>query len=192
METNPVDERMRFAHDVLTGQWSMTEFGETWVLAARRQYGWGAKKLLQVPRTRLPDRVWPAHSTLNALLERHGLLRKHRRQRRWSHPGATALHTDAPNQVWPADMAALISGGGLGVTECCALPVNDVNLDQGLVVVRSGKGDKEKTCEPRPGARSTCSRRPDGRKRSRLAPASDDPKDSDASARRPYLSSFFT
>ena len=25
METNAVDERMRFAHDYLAGQWSMTE-----------------------------------------------------------------------------------------------------------------------------------------------------------------------
>jgi len=38
------------------------------VLAARQQYGWGAKKLLQVLRTRHPDRAWPARSTLHALL----------------------------------------------------------------------------------------------------------------------------
>jgi transposase InsO family protein len=76
---------------------------ELLVLAARRQYGWGAKKLLQVLRGRHPDRTWPARSTVNGLLERHGLLRKHRRRRRWSHPGAAALITDAPNQVWPAD-----------------------------------------------------------------------------------------
>jgi putative transposase len=154
METNAVDERMRFAHDYLTGQWSMTELcerydvtrptGYTWVaryraggadalhersraphgsphrteaaiealvVAARRQYGWGAKKLLQVLRTRHPDRVWPARSTLNALLERHGLLRKHRRRRRWLHPGAAALHTDAPNQVWPADFKGQFKTG---------------------------------------------------------------------------------
>lgn len=84
---------------------------EMLVLAARQQYGWGAKKLLQVLRTRHPDRAWPARSTLNALLERHGLLRKHRRQRRWAHPGAAALHTEAPNQVWPADFKGQFKTG---------------------------------------------------------------------------------
>jgi transposase InsO family protein len=76
---------------------------EALVVAARRQYGWGAKKLRKVLRTRHPDLAWPARSTLNALLERHHLLRKNRRRRKWAHPGATALQTDHPNQVWPAD-----------------------------------------------------------------------------------------
>lgn len=84
---------------------------ELLLLAARRQYGWGAKKLLQVLRGRHPDRTWPARSTVNAMLERHGLLRKHRRRRRWSHPGAAALHTDAPNQVWPADFKGQFKTG---------------------------------------------------------------------------------
>jgi len=42
-------------------------------------------------------------------------------------------------------MAALIYGGGLRVTECCQLRVKDVDFDQGLLVVRSGKGDKDRT-----------------------------------------------
>jgi integron integrase len=42
-------------------------------------------------------------------------------------------------------MAALIYGGGLRVTECCELRVKDVDFDQGLVVVRQGKGDKDRT-----------------------------------------------
>jgi integron integrase len=36
-------------------------------------------------------------------------------------------------------MAALIYGGGLRVTECCQLRVKDIDFDQGLLVVRSGK-----------------------------------------------------
>ena len=47
--------------------------------------------------------VPPARSTVNAILNRHGLLRKNRRRRRWQHPGRTPLHTVRPNQVWPAD-----------------------------------------------------------------------------------------
>ena len=73
------------------------------VLAARQKYGWGAKKLLQVLRTQHPELAWPARSTLNGLLERHQLLRKHRRRHQWTHPGAAVLTTVRPNQIWPAD-----------------------------------------------------------------------------------------
>jgi putative transposase len=76
---------------------------EAQVIATRKTYGWGAKKLLQVLSKRYPDTVWPARSTVNDILERHGLLRKNRRRRRWQHPGAASLVTDHPNQVWPAD-----------------------------------------------------------------------------------------
>jgi len=43
----------------------------------------------------------------------------------------------------PRLMAVLIYGGGLRVSECCELRVKDVDFDQGLLFVRSGKGDKE-------------------------------------------------
>src|SRR5450755_637262 len=105
METNVLDERLRFVTDYESGQWSMTELcerygvtrptGYKWVarhraggrggladrshaalacphrtsdpiealiVQARQKYGWGAKKLLQVLRTRYPARVWPARS----------------------------------------------------------------------------------------------------------------------------------
>ena len=42
-------------------------------------------------------------------------------------------------------MAALIYGGGLRVSECCELRVKDVDFDQGLVFVRGGKGDKDRS-----------------------------------------------
>jgi len=54
---------------------------------------------------------WPARSTLHALLERHGLVRQQRRQRRWTHPGAAPVHTEAPNQVWPADFKGQFKTG---------------------------------------------------------------------------------
>jgi len=76
---------------------------EALIIAARREYGWGAKKLLRVLRTRHPGRVWPARSTVNAILERHRLLHKNRRRRKWDHPGAAPIATHRPNQVWPAD-----------------------------------------------------------------------------------------
>jgi integrase len=33
----------------------------------------------------------------------------------------------------------------LRVTECCELRIKDIDLDQGLVFVRSGKGDKDRS-----------------------------------------------
>ena len=42
-------------------------------------------------------------------------------------------------------MAALIYGGGLRVSECCQLRVKDIDFDQGLVFVRGGKGDKDRS-----------------------------------------------
>src|SRR6266571_1286871 len=62
MQTSATEQRLRFAEDFESGQWSMTE-----------------------------------------LCERHGRLRKHRRRKQWTHPGAAPLETQRPNQVWPAD-----------------------------------------------------------------------------------------
>ena len=45
----------------------------------------------------------------------------------------------------PRLMAALIYGGGLRVSECCELRIKDIDFDQGLVFVRSGKGDKDRS-----------------------------------------------
>lgn len=106
---------------------------EALVLAARREYGWGVKKLLQVLRRRHPERAWPARSTLQALLERHGLVRKHRRARRWAHPGAARLHTDAPNQVWPADFKGQFKTGD--GQYCYPLTVTD-HFSRTLLVCR--------------------------------------------------------
>jgi integrase len=42
-------------------------------------------------------------------------------------------------------IAALIYGGGLRVSECCQLRVEDIDFDQGLIFVRSGKGDQDRS-----------------------------------------------
>ena len=45
----------------------------------------------------------------------------------------------------PRLMPALIYGGGLRVSECCELRIKDVDFDQGLVFVRRGKRDKDRS-----------------------------------------------
>ena len=42
-------------------------------------------------------------------------------------------------------MARVIYGGGLRVSECCRLRVKDIDFDQGLLFVRGGKGDKDRS-----------------------------------------------
>ena len=84
---------------------------EALLLAARREYGWGARKLLQVLRTRHPTLEWPARSTVNDLLVRHALVRRRPRRRRWVPPGAAPLQTTRPNQVWPIDFKGQFKTG---------------------------------------------------------------------------------
>jgi putative transposase len=93
------------------------------IVAARREYGWGATKLLHVLRRRHPTQAWPTRSTINAILDRQGLLRKQRRTRRWPHAGAAPLETSAPNQVWPTDFKGQFKTGD-GVY-CYPLTVTD-------------------------------------------------------------------
>lgn len=45
----------------------------------------------------------------------------------------------------PLLMARLVYGGGLRVSECCRLRVKDVDFDQNLLIVRGGKGDKDRS-----------------------------------------------
>lgn len=149
METDPVDQRLRFLEDVRLARMSMTELcahyqisrktGYKWIdreaeegrrgLADRsraphhcphkisdematllcefriKHDDWGARKLLKVLQGRHRQRRdWPAPSTVAELFSREGLARRPRRRRpRPTHPGAPAIHTDAPNDLWTAD-----------------------------------------------------------------------------------------
>lgn len=73
------------------------------ILKEYDRFGWGPRKILKRLATRWPDRPWPARSTIFDILARHDRVQHRRRRRHWKHPGAAALTTTAPNQVWTID-----------------------------------------------------------------------------------------
>ena len=77
---------------------------EETVLELRRAHmSWGPRKLKRVLEREVPDRAWPAASSIGALLAREGLVvgrKKRRRAPPYTQPFASA---DEPNRVWCAD-----------------------------------------------------------------------------------------
>ena len=64
---------------------------------------WGAKKILPKLERRDPDKPWPALSTISAILDRHGLVKRRRVKRRvmpWPSPLSPC---GLPNDVWGID-----------------------------------------------------------------------------------------
>jgi putative transposase len=76
---------------------------ERQVLLLKNAHGWGARKIHRLLRKEVAPSELPCRSTVFDILKRHGLVKSRRRRHRWQHPGAAALHTKAPNEVWTID-----------------------------------------------------------------------------------------
>ncbi len=63
---------------------------------------WGAPKIRERLRRLYPDLHCPAISTVHAILDRHGLV-KRKRRRRYKAQGTPLSYTNKPNQLWCAD-----------------------------------------------------------------------------------------
>ncbi len=63
---------------------------------------WGAPKIRELFRKRHPGVSVPAKSTIHAVLDRHGLVKK-RKRRRYKAQGTKLNHAKAPNDLWCAD-----------------------------------------------------------------------------------------
>jgi putative transposase len=76
---------------------------EATIVRLKREYpGWGAPKIREKLRQRLPTLPHcPAISTVHAVLDRHGLV--HRRRRRRRATGTTLSQPTEPNALWCAD-----------------------------------------------------------------------------------------
>lgn len=73
------------------------------VLEARRQFGWGPKKLKEVLEREHPDVTWPALSTIAAILAKHGLTHEKKRRQRTPQSTVPFAAATAPNIVWCTD-----------------------------------------------------------------------------------------
>ena len=69
----------------------------------QRHPSWGARKLRAYLQQKQPKRVWPAASTVGALLKREGLTVPRRRLSRTPHYSQPLQSAIEPNQLWCAD-----------------------------------------------------------------------------------------
>jgi transposase len=74
----------------------------TIVRLKREDPGWGAPKVREKLRQQVLDVQLPAISTVHAVLDRHGLVRRRRRRRPTASSSAQSRPTE-PNALWSAD-----------------------------------------------------------------------------------------
>ena len=73
------------------------------IVKLKKEYPhWGAPKIREKLRRLYPDLQCPAISTVHAVLDRHGLV-KRRKRRRYKARGTAIAHVTQPNQLWCAD-----------------------------------------------------------------------------------------
>jgi transposase len=73
------------------------------ILQIKKEYpSWGAPKLTEKLLRQFPDIQLPATSTIHAVLDRHGLVKRPRR-RRYKAEGTELIDAKKPNQLWCAD-----------------------------------------------------------------------------------------
>ena len=74
------------------------------IIAARRRYRWGPRKLRILLQERWPDEHWPAASTIGTILKREGLIRSAPKRRPSATPTPLPLiDPQAPNELWTID-----------------------------------------------------------------------------------------
>ena len=73
------------------------------ILALRRTWRWGARKLYELLCEAHPGESVPAIPTIHRILVRHGRVRRRRRSRVRAHPGSPQTPITGPNVVWSVD-----------------------------------------------------------------------------------------
>lgn len=77
---------------------------EKLIVRLKREYpGWGAPKIRERLKRLYPQVHCPAISTVHAVLDRHGLVKRKSRNRRNKRAGTPLSHANRPNELWCAD-----------------------------------------------------------------------------------------
>lgn len=77
---------------------------EALILDLKREYpNWGAPKIREKIIKKYPDVKPPAKSTVHAVLDRNGLVKKRKGRKRFKAKGTPLAHVTEPNQLWCAD-----------------------------------------------------------------------------------------
>jgi putative transposase len=85
---------------------------------------WGSKKILATLDREQPDECWPARSTIDAILQRAGVVEPRGVRRRRQPSAPPVVEANAPNDVWSMDYKGWFRVGD--GTRCDPLTVNDV------------------------------------------------------------------
>ena len=77
---------------------------EALILDIKKEYSnWGAPKIRSKIIKKFPDIKPPAASTIHAVLDRHGLVRRRKGRKRYQNKGTQRNHVKHPNDLWCAD-----------------------------------------------------------------------------------------
>ena len=104
-----LQDRSRAPH--VQGRQTPAEVAEHLVALKRQRQLWGPKKLVAVLRERHPEIAWPAVSTVSAILDARGLVKRRKRRNRtppYPHPLQPCT---APNDVWTTDFKGQFKTG---------------------------------------------------------------------------------
>jgi transposase InsO family protein len=73
------------------------------VKAREKRPTWGAGKIIASLKREHPKLAFPVRSTVHAIFERHGLVKKSRRRTGYKAEGTSLTQSSAPNDLWAAD-----------------------------------------------------------------------------------------
>jgi putative transposase len=105
---------------------AITEDMAAAIIAKRQEYPtWGARKLRQKLEREKPAVVWPAASSMGALLKREGLIPDRIRRRRTPPYTEPLAHAEEPNDVWCADFKGWFRCGD--GTRCDPFTITDAS-----------------------------------------------------------------
>lgn len=113
------------------------------IIEIKRKYPtWGAPKILAILGKQDKGIKLPARSTVHAILDRHGLVKRRRKNRLYRSQGTSLITVDSPNQLWCADFKGHFKMGNSDY--CYPLTITD-QFSRYLISCEGLESAKEKS-----------------------------------------------